>query len=256
MAIYFQKFELPLKSSCAGGSSMGSKKHELEHRAGLGLLRECLFREFSEAFPCAEGEFCLEDELTKGEQGKPFLKAYPQIHFNISHGKDMVVCGVGDSPLGVDVEAVRPVKKNIFRRVLTEKEQDWLRKSEKYRGEDGWYRDFFRLWTLKESYAKAMGKGLAVDFTSLEFLLSEGEEQQKREGNIFESLWLFPGRKEKEMRWKNQDDREGFPMEEVLCSRLEGEEKAENTWRFFQTILDREYVISCCVRQCVRKKRA
>lgn len=249
MSIYFQKFEFPPETFCADRGRRGRVRHEQEHRAGLELLKESLFREFSGELFCLEEAFCPEEELAKGEQGKPWLKNYPQIHFNISHGKDMVVCGVDRSPLGVDVEAVRPVRKNIFRRVLTKREQDWLKECEKYDGEDSWYRDFFRLWTLKESYAKAVGKGLAVDFTSVEFSLPGWEKYPKREGETFEVLWLFPGRKEKERRRKMQENQEAFSMDEVLCSRLDGEENAKNPWRFFQTVIDQEYVISCCVKR-------
>lgn len=262
MAIYFQKFELPLENSCAGKmqedkGQAGNSKHEREHRAGLVLLKECLFREFSGEFSCTEEEFCLENELAKEEQGKPWLKNYPQIHFNISHGKDMVVCGVDRNPLGVDVEAIRPVKPNIFRRVLTKKEQEWLKKCEEIYGENGWYRDFFRLWTLKESYAKAVGKGLAVDFTKLEFMLPMWEktcQENKRErllhgGIEKERRILFSGEKEEKRRQETQVNCKAFLMEEVLCSHLDEEEKTGNPWHFFQTIVDQEYVISCCLRR-------
>ena len=113
MAVYFQKFADSLGDGGGGGNPekgeysagnsreeetgktekriQGSEKHKREHRAGLKLLKESLFREFSGEFSCTEEEFCLEDELEKEELGKPFLKNYPQVHFNISHGKDMVV---------------------------------------------------------------------------------------------------------------------------------------------------------------------
>lgn len=272
MAIYFQKFELPLEKSCAGKmqedkGQAGNSKHEREHRAGLDLLKESLFREFSREFSCTEEEFCLENELAKEEQGKPWLKNYPQIHFNISHGKDMVVCGVDRNPLGVDVEAVRPVKPNIFRRVLTKKEQEWLKKCEEIYGENGWYRDFFRLWTLKESYAKAVGKGLAVDFTRLEFMLPMWEKtcqercfflppehENKRErllhgGIEKERRILFSGEKEENRQQETQVNCKAFFMEEVLCCHLDEEEKTGNPWHFFQTIVDQEYVISCCLKR-------
>lgn len=259
MAVYFQKFAdslgdggggNPEKGEYSAGISreeetgktekiekriQGSEKHEREHRAGLELLKESLFREFSGEFFCTEEEFCLEDELEKEELGKPFLKNYPQVHFNISHGKDMVVCGVGTSPLGVDVEAIRPVKRSMSRRVLTPGEQVFLEESEKNGGENGWYRDFFRLWTLKESYVKAVGKGLSIDFTTLEFILAEGKKKSENP----DIRRLFPGKKEKQKQ-------EYFLMEEVICCRL-GEEKLNLSWRFFQTILDGEYVVSCCL---------
>lgn len=234
MAVYFQRF-VPSVEEGKG------KKHKQEHRAGLDLLREGLGREYPLLFSgLNEGD--LERELAKEEKGKPFLKNYPQIHLNISHGKDMVVCGIGSSPLGVDVEAIRPVKPTVFRRVLTAEEQDYLEKSKVDFGENGWYRDFFRIWTLKESYAKAVGLGLAADFTRVSFELSAWEEESALQQETAFAPLLFPGRKEEEERKKHGRYGDVFSMREVKgCLQQE--------WRFFQTIIDREYVISCCVRR-------
>lgn len=211
MAVYFQKFRLPTKD-------VREKKHESEHQAGLCLLKEALFREY---------QLCginMESELSADSQGKPYLTNYPQIYFNISHGKEMVVCGVDYAPLGVDVEAVRPVKPTLFRRVLTEKELHYLEMIRESDGENAWYREFFRLWTLKESYAKAVGKGLALDFTCLEFVLEVWEEEPKK------GFFM-------------QGNEPCFLMREVRGS-LDGEDEQ---WRFFQTIIEGEYVVSCCL---------
>lgn len=243
MAVYFQRFALL-------GENVQGKKHEQEHRAGLELLREGLVREYPQVFSglCEED---LERELDRGEKGKPFLKHYPQIQFNLSHGKDMVVCGIDSSPLGVDVEAIRPVKPTIFRRVLTAGERDDLEKRKEMEGEEGGYRDFFRFWTLKESYAKAVGLGLAVDFTSFSFRLPAWEEVsflcqnecslcREKDGLPLKTL-LFPGKREEEYRRKKGRHSGVFFMGEV-----EGDWE---TWHFYQTIIDREYVISCCLRR-------
>lgn len=66
---------------------------------------------------------------------------------------------MGTSPLGVDVEAIRPVKRSMSRRVLTPGERIFLEESEKNSGENGWYRDFFRLWTLKKAMLRRLEKG-------------------------------------------------------------------------------------------------
>lgn len=243
MAVYFQRFVL-------WGEDVQGKKHEREHRAGLDLLREGLAREYPQIF-WGWSEKDLERELDKGDKGKPFLKHYPQIQFNISHGKDMVVCGIDGLPLGVDVEAIRPVKPTVFRRVLTAGEQDYLEKSRETEGEHGWYRDFFRLWTLKESFAKAIGQGLAVDFTRFSFRLPPLFMQEGCGDALLAKPLLLPGRKEEEERRKSGGHSTIFRMREVEgCLEEMAEVQGEQSWnqrRFFQTVIDGEYVISCCL---------
>nr|MCU0624624.1 hypothetical protein [Gemmatimonadaceae bacterium] len=45
-----------------------------------------------------------------GPQGKPALAGSPGVHFNLSHSEDLAVLAVTTrGPIGVDVEAVRPI---------------------------------------------------------------------------------------------------------------------------------------------------
>ena len=44
--------------------------------------------------------------LAFGPHGKPFLRDYPHIHFNLSHCSRAALCVVGDAPVGCDVETV------------------------------------------------------------------------------------------------------------------------------------------------------
>lgn len=222
MAIYFQKFKLP-------GEDGRGKKHELEHRAGLLLLKEGLHREYHLS------HLCMERELSADSGGKPFLTNYPQIYFNISHGRDMAVCGVDNAPLGVDVEAIRPVKPTVFRRVLTKNEQNYLEDCREKGGEGCWHREFFRIWTLKESYAKALGKGLGLDFTCVEFNLIPWEEYEGNGG--------FSWRKGEMEAFPAKENERLFLLKEVRGS----SEEKDGKWRFFQTIVEGEYVISCCL---------
>lgn len=150
--VYIQTFTIP--QGCAG-----RVKHETEHRAGLALLDWSLRREYG--LEIRE----ISSAVQKGKNGKPYLEGYPGIHFNISHSGNVAACALGPRPLGVDVEVIRQVKGPVIRRVLTKKEQGYLGQvPEGFRD-----REFFRFWTLKESYAKALGRGLSLDFTEAEF---------------------------------------------------------------------------------------
>lgn len=135
-------------------------RHICEHRAGEELLRHALKEEYGiKVLPAIE----------RRTYGKPYFPNCDGIYFNISHAGYMVVCAVAQTELGVDIEAVRPIKNRMPERVLTELERDWLARREDK--EDS----FIRLWTLKESYVKATGEGLSKDFREIEFSLSDHE---------------------------------------------------------------------------------
>src|SRR5258707_8204663 len=90
--------------------------------------------------------------------GKPYLHGGSGIEFNLSHSHDMLVVAVSCTPLGVDLEAIRPVPY-----ALTVAEH-WFAPVEyaaclNLRGQDREFA-FLRLWTRKEAYLKARGEGL------------------------------------------------------------------------------------------------
>lgn len=121
--------------------------HLLEHELSRRLLITGL-REFG-GIECPEGPV-----FVKNEFGKPFLKDYPEIYFNISHCKGVAACAVGSENMGLDVEGVRPFSDLLLRKVLSKEEQERFL-TVKNREEV-----FFRYWTLKEAYVKYIGKGL------------------------------------------------------------------------------------------------
>jgi 4'-phosphopantetheinyl transferase len=94
--------------------------------------------------------------------GKPILLEPPGIHFNISHSGNWVVCAVANSPLGIDVENIRPVDLEVAKRFFTEEEYHFISSQE----DIDKLRCFYTLWTLKESYVKYVGKGLSIAFDS------------------------------------------------------------------------------------------
>lgn len=106
--------------------------------------------------------------------GKPSL-ADPSglpIRFNLSHTAGLAICGVTcRRDLGVDVENLdRGGKLDLARRYFAESESAALEGM----GEEEQPAAFYRLWTLKEAYIKARGRGLSIPLGEFAFLLSAG----------------------------------------------------------------------------------
>lgn len=105
--------------------------------------------------------------------GKPHLKATQPIEFNVAHTGGMVVCAIGDSArLGVDVEALdRRVDIRLAERYFSPPEVRWLAEQPA----DQQCACFLRIWTLKESFIKAIGTGLTMPLDQFAFLDIESQ---------------------------------------------------------------------------------
>jgi 4'-phosphopantetheinyl transferase len=97
-----------------------------------------------------------------GENGKPFLRDHPHIHFNLSHCGAAAACVISDCEVGVDVQEIAPVSDGVAQRVLTAKEYAGYKASP--RPDEL----FCEIWTMKESLLKRTGRGIAADLTALE----------------------------------------------------------------------------------------
>ena len=105
------------------------------------------------------------------EYGKPDLLGPDDIHFNISHSEDLVVCAVDSKLVGVDVELIKPIDFEIAERFFSRDEYiSLLSKKDELR-----LKYFYTLWTLKESYIKAEGSGLSIPLDSFTII-----EENKR----------------------------------------------------------------------------
>ena len=104
-------------------------------------------------------------EFSYNEYGKPLSVDAP--HFNIAHSKGLAACVTAASPIGVDVELIKPYPEKILKRVLTENEIRQVASA----NNPG--HAFFTFWTLKESYIKAIGKGLSFPLLNVEFVLAD-----------------------------------------------------------------------------------
>lgn len=91
--------------------------------------------------------------------GRP--RADPPSDVGLSHSDRWVAVALSrPGRIGVDIEAIRSVSMSLERRCLTAYEMAWLNEVEPGPTRD---RRFFRVWTAKEAYLKALGVGLSVD---------------------------------------------------------------------------------------------
>ena len=55
--------------------------------------------------------------LCRTEEGKPYL-AHTDLQISLSHSGQWAVCVISNSPVGVDVEQIRPISSGVWRRYL------------------------------------------------------------------------------------------------------------------------------------------
>ena len=103
-----------------GRAEAKGEKGRLETRAGRVLLAHALKKLYGLSVPDGEeGAAQLERMLTKGENGKPYLHGYPEIHFNISHSGAYAVCALAGIPVGIDIQIRQPVRgKRLLERTM------------------------------------------------------------------------------------------------------------------------------------------
>lgn len=140
----------------------GESKRETEHRKGELLLRKGLKKDYGIDYGESDSV-----PVIKGVHGKPQLKEYPHIFHNISHTAGLAACAIGDVPMGIDVEEIRPFSEKIIRKVMSEQEKEQFYKLK----EEERTAFFFKIWTLKESYVKAGGWGITIPLTEFSFEL-------------------------------------------------------------------------------------
>ncbi len=119
----------------------------------------------------AIAEFCgvVPESIVFGEKehGKPFAEGLT-VEFNISHSGDMVVCVVDDTPVGIDIEQIRPIDLKAAKRICTDAELIYIFGTTPMEQDFIFTTDikiltrFFELWTAKEANAKRKGIGVAA----------------------------------------------------------------------------------------------
>lgn len=95
------------------------------------------------------------------EFGKPCLAEEngSDLHFNLSHSEDIAVLAVSDRfPLGIDIEAEKPIAEDVAGHFFSPNECLRLRSLPLQQQQPA----FYRCWTRKEAFVKAHGAGLSL----------------------------------------------------------------------------------------------
>lgn len=102
--------------------------------------------------------------------GKPYLPEHPEIHFNLSHSGDYVVCVLDDKMVGIDIEECKTFREGIAKRFFTTEEYEDICSVQ---GEQERLRHFYTYWVLKESFMKAVGLGMSLEMSAFRVHLGE-----------------------------------------------------------------------------------
>ena len=91
--------------------------------------------------------------ICRDKHGKPFISD-SDIGFSLSHSGEYVMCAAGYARVGCDIQKIREAERAI--RCFCPEEREYI----KIHGGDS--RLIMRMWSLRESYVKAVGNGLAA----------------------------------------------------------------------------------------------
>ena len=104
--------------------------------------------------------------IERGEFGKPYLRDFQELHFNVSHSGEKLLIAISNTPVGIDIEQIRP--RNSLASLVTQcfapSEQNYwfdLPENEKNHA-------FYDFWTRKEAVVKGVGRGIALGLNRCE----------------------------------------------------------------------------------------
>lgn len=128
------------------------------------LLLRHLLKKYTECETC-------QTEAIPDDMGRPFWIEDGEkidLFFSLSHTKNMICCALSrNKEIGCDIESLQPRKyqEKLTEQVFSKKEQTFYRELPTATRSEF----FYRSWTLKEAFIKALGQGLRIPLTSLSF---------------------------------------------------------------------------------------
>jgi len=143
------------------------EQHRRKYTLAHGVLRT-LLGSYLGASPAAI-------QFRFGHARKPFLAGNATLQFNLSDSGDLALIGFAHAcDLGVDVEFMKRMTdmESIARRFFSPEECSELLSLDLAERTDA----FFRCWTRKEAYLKALGDGLAAPLDGFQVTLRPDQE--------------------------------------------------------------------------------
>ncbi len=151
-----------LSDALANASNFRKKKYEainnhlgkLQVIANTYLLDKCL-KEL--------GLHERDMEYIVEKNGKLRFANEPDVHFNLSHSKNMSLAVVSDEPVGCDIQFIDKVDEKLYDLVLSEEEKKYVVGASCTSPEER----FYKLWAMKEAIIKKDGSGLRDRLTDV-----------------------------------------------------------------------------------------
>ncbi|MDO4296177.1 MAG: 4'-phosphopantetheinyl transferase superfamily protein [bacterium] len=162
-----------------------TQKRSTEQYMGARLLHYALFSE------CGDVKNPV---LERESGGKPYLRDYPHIAYNLTHTTERIYLYLRQGAegevlsVGVDAEPLRKIKNlpALAKKVLSTEERSFYEACEPSQRDEL----FLRFWTLKESFLKAIGWGIRLPLSSVSFSFEkDGSIVCKQE--LSEREWHF-----------------------------------------------------------------
>jgi 4'-phosphopantetheinyl transferase len=153
--------------SPAERSRLGRLRRDVDRRA-FALAHALLRKTLSPLIGSEPESLTFEADV----YGKPRLTPPTDVSFSLSHTNGLVACAVARGrELGLDAEAIdRQMEiQRVATRFFTAREACYVSQGESEQTRDR----FFEVWTLKEAFLKATGRGLSQSLDAISFGLEE-----------------------------------------------------------------------------------
>ncbi|KAL1833665.1 hypothetical protein ACET3Z_003316 [Daucus carota] len=160
-----------------------------------------------------------------------------QLHFNISHTKSLVACGVSThNPIGIDIEEKeRKIKHSISsfaKRYFSQQEVQLLCSIS---DPEIQRQEFIKLWTLKEAYVKALGRGFS--------------------GSPFQTFTIRSVADSKESFHLSESS--SFENSDIVVGSLEDSANLTGDWQFaLLELVGSHYAAICLRKDCANKYKS
>ncbi|WP_226529953.1 4'-phosphopantetheinyl transferase family protein [Metabacillus niabensis] len=140
------------------------------------------------------------------DKGKPFLQHKELLHFNLSHSGNWIVAAISKQKVGIDIEHLKTIAIERYSSFLQINERNYILVG----NSEERLRRFFEVWTLKESYIKAIGMGFYEPLSSYSVIQAVGNGGLPVQATIKNELFWF--------KQYLLDDR--YPL--AICSKSSG----------------------------------
>lgn len=135
-------------------------------------------------------------EITFNPFGKPLIKNVNNVHFNISHAGNWIVCAVNHIPVGIDVEKNQLINFEMAQQFCTEEELQTITGLSSKKKQQLL---MLQIWSLKESIVKTTGKGLSMDLKKLSVVHTSNLNEMLEETIVVDDCrWRL-------QQWQNTD---------------------------------------------------